>query len=235
MVRTLFFLLLISTISFAQKTDTLSNIPAKADSIKKIVVDSTQKNSLVNKIFKSDTTKKENFLGRVFKVDSAKKANPARKALIRSLILPGWGQATNKEYWVIPIVYGAAAGGVFSFYVNNYRYKYYKSKLAEIIIDGNKEVMVRSFTGIGTKQSEKELGPFTQSQIEPVVNTFRRYRDLTVIVFAVGWALQAVQANVSAHLKTFDMSEDISLRIEPGIQSTNYGNAFGVSVVLKFK
>lgn len=235
MIRTLVFLLMITNISFAQKTDSLSNIPVKTDSIKKIIADSTKKSGFVNKIFKSDTSKQENFLGRVFKVDSAKKANPARKALIRSLILPGWGQATNKEYWVIPIVYGAAAGGVFSFYVNNFRYKYYKSKLEEIIIDGKSEVMVRSFIGIGTKQSEKELGPFTQSQIEPVVNTFRRYRDLTVIVFAVGWTLQAVQANVSAHLKTFDMSDDISLKFEPSIQSTAYGNAYGASVVLKFK
>jgi hypothetical protein len=234
MVRVLIFLLLITNVSFAQKTDTLSNIPVKADSIKKILIDSTKKLSLVNRIFKSDSTKRENFLSRVLKVDSAKKANPARKALLRSLILPGWGQATNKEYWVIPIVYGAVAGGVFTFYVNNSRYQYYKGKLEEIVIGGEKEVLVRSYIGLGTKQSEKEVGPFNQSQIEPVVNTYRRYRDLTVIVFAVGWALQAVQANVSAHLKTFDMSDDISLKFEPSVQSTVFGRAVGASIVLKF-
>jgi hypothetical protein len=53
-------------------------------------------------------------------------------------------------------------------------------------------------------------------------------------MFAVGWTLQAVQANVSAHLKTFDMSDDISLKFEPSIQSTAYGNAIGARVVLRF-
>lgn len=234
MVRTLVFLLLVTNISFAQKTDTLSIIPVKADSIKKIAIDSARKLSLVNKFFRSDTAKRKNFLSRVFKADSAKKANPARKALLRSLVLPGWGQATNKEYWVMPIVYAAAAGGVFSFYVNNERYKYYKGALSDIVLGGETEVKVYPYVGIGLKQSKELIGPFTQAQIEPVVNTYRRYRDLTVIVFAVGWTLQAVQANVSAHLKTFDMSDDISLKFEPSIQSTALGNAIGARVVLKF-
>lgn len=235
MVRILVFLLLVTSISFAQKTDTLRNIPVRADSITKAAIDSTRKLSFVNKFFKSaDTTQRKNFLSRVFKADSAQKANPARKALIRSLILPGWGQATNKEYWVMPIIYAAAAGGIYSIYVNNVRYKYYKDALTEIVIGGKTEVKLYAFVGIGTNHSDKEIGPFNQAQIEPVVNSYRRYRDLTVIVFAVGWTLQAVQANVSAHLKTFDMSDDISLKFEPSVQSTAFGNAVGARVVLKF-
>jgi hypothetical protein len=234
MGRILVFLFLITNISFAQKTDTLSYTPVKVDSIKKVVVDSTKKLSLVNKIFKSDTSKRENFLSRVFKADSAKKANPARKALIRSLILPGWGQATNKEYWVIPIVYGAAAGGVYTFWFTNDRYWYYKRYLERIVIGSEKEIMIEEISGIWNRKTGRILGPFTQAQVEPAVNSFRRYRDLTVILFAVGWTLQAVQANVSAHLKTFDMSDDISLKFEPSIQSTAYGNAVGARVVLRF-
>lgn len=234
MVRTMVFLLLVTNISFAQKIDSLSNIPVKADSIKKIVIDSTKKLGLVNKIFKPDTAKRANFLSRVLKVDSAKKANPARKALLRSLALPGWGQATNKEYWVIPIVYGAAAGGVYTFWFTNDRYWYYKHYLQKIVIGGEKEIMIEEISGIWNKKTGRTLGPFTQAQVEPAVNSFRRYRDLTVILFAVGWTLQAVQANVSAHLKTFDMSDDISLRFEPSIQSTAFGNAVGAKVVLRF-
>lgn len=234
MVRMLVFLLLITNISFAQKTDSIKINTAKTDSLKKILIDSSKKVVSGNKFIRADTSGRANFLNRVFKADSAKKANPARKALIRSLIIPGWGQATNKEYWIMPIVYGAAAGGIFSFYVNNYRYKYYKGKLAEIVVGGAPEVMLNNFTGIGIKQSNQPIGPFTKTQVEPVVNTYRRYRDLTVIVFAVGWTLQAVQANVSAHLKNFDMSDDISLKFEPSVQPTLLGNAVGASVVLKF-
>lgn len=233
MVRTLVFLLLITNISFAQKTDTLS-IPAKADSITKVVVDSAKKLNLVNRILKTDTSKRQNFISRVFKADSAKKANPARKALIRSLILPGWGQATNKEYWVMPIVYAAAAGGIYTFWFTNYRYQYYKGYLEKIVIDKETSVMIEQLSGIWNKPTGKSIGPFTRTQVEPVVNSFRRYRDLTVIMFAVGWTLQAVQANVSAHLKTFDMSDDISLKFEPSVQPTAFGSAVGASVVLKF-
>ncbi|GAB3508092.1 DUF5683 domain-containing protein [Emticicia fontis] len=234
MGRTLVFLLLITNISFAQKTDTLSITPVKADSIKKIVIDSTRKLSLFNKFLKPDTSKRGNFLSRAFKVDSAKKANPARKALLRSLVLPGWGQATNKEYWVIPIVYAAAAGGVYTFWFTNDRYWYYKHYLQEIVRGTEKEIMIEEISGIWNKKTGRTLGPFTQAQVEPAVTSFRRYRDLTVIMFAVGWTLQAVQANVSAHLKTFDMSDDISLKFEPSIQSTAYGNAIGAKVVLRF-
>jgi hypothetical protein len=234
MVRILSLFLLITNISFAQKTDTLSVNPVKADSLKKVVIDSTRKLSIVNKFFKTDTVRKKTLLSRVFKADSAQKANPARKALIRSLILPGWGQATNREYWIMPIIYAAAAGGIYTYYVNDVRYKYYKARLTDIVIGGKTEVKVYPYIGIGTNQAKEEIGPFTQAQIEPVVNSYRRYRDLTVIVFAVGWALQAVQANVSAHLKTFDMSDDISLKFEPGIQSTPLGNAYGASIVFRF-
>ena len=51
---------------------------------------------------------------------------------------------------------------------------------------------------------------------------------------ALGWTLQAVQANVSAHLKGFDMSDNISLKFEPNIQSTSFGNAVGVKIGLNF-
>ncbi|RYU93502.1 DUF5683 domain-containing protein [Emticicia agri] len=234
MVRTLVFLLLVTTITFAQKPDTLSNIPVRTDSIKKVLIDSTRKFRLTSKFLKSDSANRENFLTRVFKADSAKKANPARKALLRSLVLPGWGQATNKEYWVIPIVYSAAAGGVYAFWFTNDRYWYYKRYLQQIVRGSDKEIMIEEISGIWNKKTGRTLGPFTQAQVEPAVNSFRRYRDLTVILFAVGWTLQAVQANVSAHLKTFDMSDDISLKFEPSIQSTAYGNAIGASVVLRF-
>ncbi|UTA69974.1 DUF5683 domain-containing protein [Emticicia sp. 21SJ11W-3] len=235
MVRMLVILLLTTNISFAQKTDSVKNNTAKTDSSKKILIDSSRIAGLGKRLIKADSAGRARFISRIFKADSAKKANPARKALIRSLILPGWGQATNKEYWVMPIVYGAAAGGIFSFYVNNHRYHYYKGKLTELVVGGATEVMLNNYVGIGIKQSDKQIGPFTKAQVEPVVNTYRRYRDLTVIVFAVGWALQAVQANVSAHLKNFDMSDDISIKFEPSVQPTFMGSAVGASLVFKFK
>lgn len=219
MVRKLVWLLLITNISFAQKPDTVKNNLTKVDSIKVLVPDSSKKIS---------------FVKRFLKADSIRKANPARKALIRSLVLPGWGQATNKEYWVIPIIYTAATGGVYAYWFANDRYWYYKHYLQQIIYEKKTEIEVEEISGLFNKKTGNIIGPFTKAQIEPAVNSFRRYRDLSVILFAVGWALQAVQANVSAHLKNFDMSDDISLKFEPNIQPSMYGMNMGAKITLKF-
>ncbi len=197
---------MISVTSFAQKLDT-----TKILSTTKAVV---------------DTTKKLSFLKNALKTDSSNKRSVPRTVLLRSLILPGWGQATNKQYWVIPIVYAAAVGGVYTIWWNNDRYKFYKSFLSQIIIEKKTEVYI---------PVKGELrGPFVQTQIEPAVKAYRRQRDLSWIGIAVGWTLQAIQANVSAHLKGFDMTEDISLNFEPALESSSFGKSAGVKLKLNF-
>ena len=197
---------MISVTSFAQKLDT-----TKILSTTKAVV---------------DTTKKLSFLKNALKTDSSNKRSVPRTVLLRSLILPGWGQATNKQYWVIPIVYAAAVGGVYTIWWNNDRYKFYKSFLSQIIIEKKTEVYI---------PVKGELrGPFVQTQIEPAVKAYRRQRDLSWIGTAVGWTLQAIQANVSAHLKGFDMTEDISLNFEPALESSSFGKSAGVKIKLNF-
>ncbi len=247
MIRILALLLFISTISFAQKlerqpidslrtqkTDSLrkyyNNRAAESiDANKKVVIDSVKKLGLRN-VRKSALSLKKMLLN-----DSTEKGNIPRKALLRSLILPGWGQATNKQYWIIPIVYAAAGGGIYTIVFNNNKYNFYKDYLKQFIIGIPTTGVDGKITYI--KQTQVTIngrGPFTQAQVEPAVKAYHRYRDLTYIGMALGWTLQAVQANVSAHLKGFDMSDDISLKFEPNIQPTSFGNAVGVKIGLYF-
>ncbi|AFK04878.1 hypothetical protein Emtol_3752 [Emticicia oligotrophica DSM 17448] len=206
MIRILIVLFFVSNILWAQK------------------IDSVKVNRSVQTIV--DTTQKTSFLKKIIKTDSANKRSIPRTILIRSLILPGWGQASNKQYWVIPIVYGAAAGGIYAIWWNNGKYKFYKSYLSEIVIDKKTEVYI---------PINGELrGPFVKTQIEPAVKAYHRQRDLSWIGLAVGWTLQAIQANVSAHLRGFDMTEDISFKIEPSVQPTSFGSAAGVKFRLNF-
>lgn len=216
MTRILILLLFVSTANFAQKLDSTS-----ISNYNKIVVDSTKKVGL-----RKATQRSAIQIKNIFIIDSLKKSNIPRKILLRSLVLPGWGQATNKQYWVIPIVYGAAAGGIYSIWWNNDKYKFYKGYLSQIIIDKKTEVYI--------PVNGELRGPFVQSQIEPAVKSYHRQRDLSWIGLAVGWTLQAIQANVSAHLKGFDMSDDISLKLEPSIQQSSFGNAVGVKIALNF-
>ncbi len=206
MIRILIVFSFISSTTFAQKLDT-----TKVLSTTKAVVDSTKKLS---------------FLKSVLKTDSSNKRSIPRTVLLRSLVLPGWGQATNKQYWVIPIVYAAAAGGVYTIWWNNDKYKFYKSYLSQIVVDKKTEVFI--------PVNGELRGPFVQTQIEPAVKAYRRQRDLSWIGLAVGWTLQAIQANVSAHLKGFDMTEDISMKLEPALESSSFGTSVGVKLRLNF-
>lgn len=197
---------MISSTAFAQKNDTI-----KVLTTTKAVI---------------DTTKKLSFLKKALKTDSSNKRSIPRTVLLRSLVLPGWGQATNKQYWTIPIVYGAAAGGIYAIWWNNSKYKFYKGFLFEIVVDKKTEVYI--------PVNGELRGPFVQTQIEPAVKAYHRQRDLSWIALAAGWTLQAIQANVSAHLKGFDMTEDISLKFEPALESSSFGASAGVKLRLNF-
>lgn len=222
MIRILIVLCLISNTAFAQKLDT-----AKVLSTTKAVI---------------DTTRKKSFIKDIVKTDSSKKRSIPRTALIRSLVLPGWGQATNKQYWVIPIVYGAAAGGFFAIHWNNWRYFYYRNHLKVLINSKEESIDVGEldssgflgFNSLLNRETGNIRGKLTKAQLEPAVKAFRRQRDLSYIMLGVGWVLQAVQANVSAHLKGFDMTEDISLQFEPALESSSFGTSAGVKLRLNF-
>ncbi len=193
----------------AQKTGSQT-----VDSLRKVVIDS------VKKILPDTAKAKKEIWKQVFGVDSIKKKDLPRVALYRSLILPGWGQRTNRQTWLVPIIYGGVGGAVYSIIWNKNKYLEYRGYLR----NAQTAPITIVFDGV-------ERGPFTKEQISPQVNTYRRQRDLTWIVFALGWGLQAIQANSQAHLRTFDTSDDISFKIEPDFQNT-FGS---VSVGMKFK
>jgi hypothetical protein len=163
-----------------------------------------QKNdSLINsKSTIQDTSARKNILA----LDtSAKKYNP-KVATFRSALIPGWGQAYNKKYWKIPIIYGALGitAGIF-----NYNLKTYK-KLKEAII-------LRSDT-IPSNDSliDPRFQNLSTESIRTYRNSYRQNVDYSVLFFLVFWGLNVVDATVDAHLKAFDVSDKISFRIKPG-------------------
>ena len=150
------------------------------------------------------------------------KHNPGT-ATLRSLILPGWGQAYNREYWKIPIVYGGL-GTLAGFYIyNNSWYK--RAKFAyDVRVNGNDSAAAASI--------HPRLQPLEASSLQIYRNAFRRDRDYSVLYFLLFWGLNVADATVFGHLKNFDVSEDLSLKINPVIRQN--GNA-GFSLVLGFR
>ncbi len=138
------------------------------------------------------------------KKDSAKAHSP-RKATIRSAIIPGWGQAYNKKYWKIPIVY-AALGTAAGFFIYNNK-EYISSR------DAYRNLMDGDDTNnylIDPKFSQVDPEAVRQYRI-----AIRQYVDYSVLAFIVLWGLNVVDATVDGHLKAFEVSENLSMHINP--------------------
>lgn len=211
MLRFILIFFLISNISFAQRPDSLYKRSYNIDSIGKVVKDSVKKVLDTNKVTFSK------FMKVVFMNQPSPQKRPALKSTYRSLVLPGWGQATNREYWIIPIIYGGAGVAVWTFTTNQKYYKAFQGVLQQIVDKETPSPVVYKGQTFEYTISDAE-------RVTPIVKGFRRNRDFTVLGFFLGWTLQAVQANVSAHLKSFDMSENISVKFSPDVQA-GFGNA----------
>ncbi len=153
-----------------------------------------------------DSIIKEESSKATIKVDTqAIKMHDPNKATFRSAVIPGWGQAYNREYWKIPIVYGALSIPTITFFYNNTWYKRTKNAY-EITVNGD----TANFANIHPK-----LQGLSAQSLQFYRNAFRQDRDYSVLWFVVIWGLNVVDATVFGHLKDFDVSDDLSLHIRP--------------------
>jgi len=172
-------------------------------------------------VTKADTTVKKVVL---------KKHSP-RIAAIRSAIFPGLGQIYNKKYWKLPIVYGAmgASTGIFLFNLKNYKDTRYAYKVKyNYRQPGATAADTAAFNNLDPK-----LKPLSEESLRYYRTQYRRDLDYAAIFFLVMWGLNVVDATVDAHLKSFDVSPDLSLRIKPG--RSELAGTNGISLVLAFK
>jgi len=127
------------------------------------------------------------------------------KATFYSAILPGLGQIYNQKYWKIPIIYAGFGGLIYYTNYNNYVYNKYKDLY---------EVRLRIDSG-----EELEMDPiyanYTAASLKRAKDTWRRYRDLSIIGIGLFYVAQIIDADVDAHFFDYDMSEDLSMRWEP--------------------
>jgi hypothetical protein len=149
-----------------------------------------------------------------------------RIATRRSAILPGWGQAYNHEYWKIPIVYGVLAIPTVAFIYNNNYYK--KTKFAY-------EAKFKAQNGDSSDLAaiDPELVNLSIGSLQNYRNQFRRDRDYAILFFLLAWGLQVADATVFAHLKQFNVSNDLSMQINPTFNPYTRTPALTVSLNLR--
>ena len=138
-------------------------------------------------------------------VDSLSIKHSPRKATIYSALLPGLGQVYNKKYWKVPILYGAFALTGYFIHYNDVRYHKY-----------NKELIARENND--TTSFNSSLVNLDITSIKSASDDFRRYRDLDVIITALIYVLNIIDAHVDAHLFYFNVDDNLSLRVTPKLQ-----------------
>ena len=147
---------------------------------------------------------------------------PGQAALL-SAVLPGAGQIYNQKYWKLPLIYAGALAMGYYINFNHDRYIFFRTLLL----------------------SETDNDPRTindtrlnDDQLRRRTDRWRRNRDLMIGLTIFLYALNIVDAHVDAHLRDFDVSENLALQINPSVQQTlaqnQPVNTFGLSLTLKF-
>ncbi len=151
--------------------------------------------------------------------DTAAKPFSPRTATIRSAILPGWGQAYNKKYWKIPIIYAALGTTTYLFFFNLNTYKSLRqSYIYKTDSDTSNDALI-----------PPEFKNLNANSLRIYRNEYRKNVDYSVLFFFIFWGLNVVNATVDAHLKAFDVSDNLSLLINPGYSPM--ANTSGISFV----
>jgi hypothetical protein len=162
--------------------------------------------------------------------DSSSAKRSPHKAAVRSSIIPGWGQAYNRKYWKIPIVYAAIGTTGYIFVTNLSTYRELRFAYSARYKAANGRTHADSADYFMLKPEYKIYSP---ESIRSSRDQFRKYVDYSALFFLVFWGLNVVDAAVDAHLSSFDVSPDISMRFKPG--HSEMANTNGLSLVFAFK
>lgn len=197
----------------------LGNIMAQND--KKALATTTLLTAKKDSVLSKDNTPAKT----VVKKDTVAKHIP-RIATRRSALIPGWGQAYNKEYWKIPIVYGIIAIPTVLYFYNDSYYKKTKFAYEARFKEANKDSSDVQFI-------DAQLRNLSITSLQSYRNSFRRDRDYSILWFLVAWGLQVADATVFAHLKQFDVSDDLSMSITPLFNPQTRTPGLGLTLNLK--
>lgn len=174
-------------------------------------------------------------------MDSILNYHSPKKAVLFSALIPGLGQIYNKKYWKVPIIY--ATFGVLAYFIayNNRYYVYFKG--ADIYYQNEQLGLKKTYIPINTNGGYlyftkppfqtvyPDLQYLPEPSLETGMNTYRRWRDLNALGFLAFYIFQIIDANVDAHFFNYDISQDISLNVHPGIVIND--NLLGYVVGLK--
>jgi len=149
-----------------------------------------------------------------------KKHSP-KKAMIMSAIIPGLGQAYNKKYWKIPIIYAGAAVVTYFAIVNGDSLRNYTTAY-KLRTDGDSTTI----DAYATKYKTEDL--------LTIKNYYRRNFELSFIAGFAIYALNIIDATVDAHLFNFDINDNLTMKWQPLLITSFHHSVAGVSLTFNF-
>lgn len=152
------------------------------------------------------------------------------RATTLSTIFPGAGQIYNKSYWRVPIIVGGLASTIYTIDWNNRGYQRFRTAYSlRVDYDNNPEKYPNG-------AADEFHGAYSATFLKNLKNSYRRNRDLCILLTAGVYLLQIMDAHVDAHLKDFDISDDLSMNLEPyfGYSSIGTQPVYGVNMSVNF-
>ena len=141
------------------------------------------------------------------------------KAAFFSAVLPGLGQAYNKKYWKIPIVYAGIGTGIYFYNQNTKDYNRFR------------DAYKRRLAGF----EDDEFQGISEDRLIDAQRTASRNRDVSLIVSIAFYLLNIVDANVDAHLRQYNISDDLSLLPDVNMDSLDRQPNYGLSFTFHIK
>ncbi len=157
--------------------------------------------------------------------ESLDEGHSPRLAAMYSAAIPGLGQFYNEKYWKIPLIYTLGALAAYQIKSNHQNYMLFRNVyLLKVDLNPDNDVEMGGFRD------------FTDERLQRSVDRYKRDRDYWIILTGLFYVLNIVDATVDAHLREFNINPDLSLKIEPTIQSSPYNNMHaGLSFSFKLK
>ncbi|MGI6571927.1 MAG: DUF5683 domain-containing protein [Fermentimonas sp.] len=161
----------------------------------------------------------------------------SKKAVIYSALFPGLGQIYNRKFWKLPIVYGGFVGFTYAITWNNGYYRDYLQAYQDIMDDNPETNRWHNMLPYGFDPGRVDEKWFTDV-LQKRKDYYRYYRDFSIIGTVAWYLLAIVDAYVDAQLFDFDMSPDLSLRVEPAVfrddLSAISGSSYGLQWSFRF-
>ena len=155
-----------------------------------------------------------------------------KRALWLALVIPGGGQIYNRKYWKLPLVYGGFIGCLYAMNWNNNMYKDYSQAYLDLSDNDPNTQSYNQFLHLGAKITTDSDIQRYKDLFKKRKDRYRRWRDLSFFVLVGVYALSVIDAYVDAELSVFDISKDLSLKVEPTIMNNHQSkNPFDSSSV----